>query len=87
VLDWSDTASCSSFMTYQPKKKKKLKKNRKMKWFEEIQNVLDFGEKAKQITKTKLIKNPTIENLKKSALQLREMKKRKFQLGNLFLLN
>lgn len=81
VLDWSDTASCASFRTCQASNKRPRKKKEKIKWFEEIEKVLEFGENAKQITNVKLIKNPTIENLKKSALRLEEIRRQQLLSG------
>ena len=77
--EWSDAASCSSFLTQQPSRLKQ--KRKKLRWHDQIQNVLDFGNKAKQITRVKLMKNPTIEDLKRSAVRLAKRRKQNFNLG------
>ena len=66
--------------------KKKINKiGRKQRIFDEIQKVLNFGNDAKQITKMKLIQNPTIDDLKKSAIKLKKRNKFKLNLGNIYL--
>ena len=87
-IEWSAHGSCKSFMTHQPKKKQKKTQSGK-RFFDEIQKVLDFGNNAKKITKIKLIKNPTIDELKKSAVKMARRNKFKLNIGKSirFLLN
>ena len=80
-FDWSDTSSVKSFMTHQPRRKKKA--TPKTRIFDQIQKVLDFGSKAKQITRTKLFKNPTIEKLKNSAIKEKQRQKHVFNLSKM----
>lgn len=79
-FEWSDSGSCKSFLTHQPRKKPKKTKH-KVRSFEEIEKVLNFGNNAKQITRTKLIQNPTIDDLKQSAIKIRKRKHDRFNLS------
>lgn len=79
-FDWNDSASCKSFLTHRPKRKPK-KTACKVRYVEQIEKVLNFGNNAKQITRTKLVRNPTIDGLKRSAVRVRQRQKHEFNLS------